>query len=384
MSWFFVEPGDVWTFRNARVVLGGGSIATSIFPPTPLTVQGALRSLILSASGVDWVDFRQQATSEAQEIGKIIGYPSWQGRDPSLGKFSMAGPFLARAEGGRIVCYTPLPADVRCTKERDRRCFTLQPSREVAFATNWPAANLFPLWTKEKAESEKPKLSEWLSERSLRAYLEGKGFAGLPAKALFVSEERLGIALDYSRRRPIESMLYQSEFIRPLEGVGLLFWLDEALSLPQEEGVLRLGGAGRPAYYRKVTAPAMVSLRDGQSKVTRFKIIFRTLAYFDGGWQPSPENGGWQALLGVDARLVAAAMGRPQRMGGWDVAGRSGKGLARPMYPYVPAGSVYFFESDQPVAPPQGPISQTPAGGSCPLTDLGFGQIAVGTWEWLD
>jgi CRISPR-associated protein Cmr3 len=163
----------------------------------------------------------------------------------------------------------------------------------------------------------------------------------------------------------------------------LLLRLDDALSLPKKEGVLRLGGEGRPAYYRKVNAPSPSDGLNGQSKVERFKIVFRTPAYFDGGWRPSAEQGGWSAQLGVDAQLIAAAMARPHRIGGWDVAGRNGKGFAKPMYSYVPAGSVYFFESDQPVIPPKGPISQTPAGGSLSLTDLGFGQIVVGTWDWL-
>ena len=48
MSWMLIEPGDVWSFRDGRPLLaGGGSITRSLFPPAPLTVQGAIRSLIL-------------------------------------------------------------------------------------------------------------------------------------------------------------------------------------------------------------------------------------------------------------------------------------------------------------------------------------------------
>ncbi|MBL8152360.1 MAG: CRISPR-associated protein Cmr3, partial [Blastocatellia bacterium] len=37
----FIEPSDVWLFRDARPFAAGEqSRATSLFPPTPRTIQG--------------------------------------------------------------------------------------------------------------------------------------------------------------------------------------------------------------------------------------------------------------------------------------------------------------------------------------------------------
>jgi hypothetical protein len=54
------------------------------------------------------------------------------------------------------------------------------------------------------------------------------------------------------------------------------------------------------------------------------------------------------------------------------------------MRAFVPAGSVYFFEADEALTPPLNPVCQTPSDEDLPLDRLGFGQIAIGAWEWLD
>jgi len=297
----------------------------------------------------------------------------------------MAGPFLARAEdSNELVRYTPLPADVRRTKGHAPRYFTLRPTCHRAFGSNWPASGLFPLWPHQEENVEAPEEPEWLSESALDDYLNGSAFKGLKAKTLFDTEPRLGIALDYSCRRPIQGMLYQIEFIRPGAQVGLLVWLSDYVDPPASQGTMRIGGEGRSAYYRIVTDKEVV-VNAGLKKTTkRFKLVLLTPAYFDGGWQPRNGNTGWSKLLGKSVQLVATALGRPQRIGGWDIAARGGRGWHKPIRAYVPAGSVYFFEADQPMSPPSGSISQTPAGEDLSLDRLGFGQVVVGTWEWLD
>jgi CRISPR/Cas system CMR-associated protein Cmr3 (group 5 of RAMP superfamily) len=47
MTWLQIRPQDVWLFRDGKPFSGGEDhAATGIFPPTPFTVQGALRQII--------------------------------------------------------------------------------------------------------------------------------------------------------------------------------------------------------------------------------------------------------------------------------------------------------------------------------------------------
>lgn len=389
MTWVFIEPTDVWLFRDGRPFSAGeGHIARSIFPPTPVTIQGALRSLILGHSEVDWREFRDQSTPGAQKLGEAIGYPATHGRKASLGKFSMAGPFLARWEMGQAVRYTPLPADVvRHTKEGYPDHFALRPAKGLLFKTEWPMNSLLPLWPETTEDIEAPDPGGWLSEQGLDNYLQCKGFSPVQGEELFESEPRFGVALDYKTRRPVEHMLYQAEFIRPDANpggeVGLLVQLGPGMKLPADQGVMTLGGEARGACYRQLDDSEIYVGANRQAPTTRLKLVFLTPAWFSGGWQPADENAGWARLLGAPVTLVAASIGRPQHIGGWDIATRWHK----PMYHYVPAGSVYFFQLDQevgqPITPPFGSVTETPDN-ELPLSALGFGQVAVGTWEWLE
>jgi hypothetical protein len=52
----------------------------------------------------------------------------------------------------------------------------------------------------------------------------------------------------------------------------------------------------------------------------------------------------------------------------------------------VPAGSVFFFESEQPDQPivfKSTVLTETPEG-HLPFDKQGFGLVAAGPWEWLD
>lgn len=140
-------------------------------------------------------------------------------------------------------------------------------------------------------------------------------------------------------------MLYQVEFVRPEADVGLLVEV-EGVTLPCS-GLLQLGGEARAGRYETVTTGVTLSpdgcLTDGD-KPLRFKVYLATPAFFRQGWLPAAINaqtlqGNWQ---GIDVTLIAAAIGKPQAIGGRDIArGDTQRAIRRA----VPAGSVYFFET---------------------------------------
>lgn len=99
----------------------------------------------------------------------------------------------------------------------------------------------------------------------------------------------------------------------------------------------------------------------------RFLIYFATPAIFTNGEPDLSE-------LGISATLVAAYVGKPLHIGGFDIQ----KKEAKPMYRAVPAGSVFYYEA-------QGNISALNDKQGIQLSDnqnnQGFGIAYFGTWN---
>ncbi len=110
------------------------------------------------------------------------------------------------------------------------------------------------------------------------------------------------------------------------------------------EGVLRLGGDGRSAHYRRVRfMPPVVA--DVPGKHGKFRLILQTPAIFAQGWLPdgvTEQADGSHHLQGpgFSARLACAALGRREVVSGWDLH----QWTPKPAQAAAPAGSVYWFD----------------------------------------
>lgn len=403
MTWLFIEPSDVWFFRDGRpFVAGEGHSARTTFPPSPLTVQGAIRSLILGSENVDWEDFRHQRGEKAQQMGRRIGHPVETGiRSASLGQFEMQGPFIGRwswvesSKSYQAELLTPLPLDT-FYRQADKKWQALRPQRQANNSvekqwTNWPA-HLHRLALPDEKDSSPPKERGFLDRCRLDAYLEGEPFylmtnEGKGVLRPFVSESRLGIAINYDYRQAADQMLYQSEVVRPQSGVkksspesyGLLVKLGETVSI-SKQGIMAIGGEARAAHYHLLSEGESPPELPFVATSPQFKVVLQTPAWFSAGWQPI--NGQWAEIFNkaenANVQCVAVALGKPLFIGGWDVATNGHKAMRS----FVPAGSVYYFSADSPVSLPKA-FTQTPEG-SLPLDKQGFGAFASGAWEWLD
>lgn len=382
MSWLFIEPSDVWLFRDGRPFAAGeGHSAETLYPPPPFTVQGALRSWLLGREMVDWHAFRDQSNAAARDMADKIGHPSREGVAGSLGAFGVRGPFRARLAGGRAEIIYPAPLDVYHVKDKGWRA--LRPGKANA-QMNW-GEGLYPLLPDPRDATEKPdeESSGALTHDSVMDYLEGRLF-GLLGRPEVEREQRLGIAMDYGPGRAADGMLYLAEFarLRPPtddERYGLLVEATDALAWP-DEAVMSMGGEMRAALVRKLKAAEAPEALPVLTPGPRFKIVLLTPAWFADGRQP--ENGDWagffKTLAGVNVNCVAAAVGRPQYLGGWDAA----RGGHKPLRGFVPPGSAFYFEANEPVKLPDA-FTQTP-NGELDFPAQGFGAFVAGSWEWLD
>lgn len=364
--WVFITPRDVWMFRDSKPFSAGQSfVARSLFPPTPQTAQGFLRTSYLDANGIDFGAYGRGALPKVIDA---IGYTPRDGQ-PTMGRLRVSGPFIARSKGDKGPVERIFRAPIDLTAQRAVyntviTGFGRMTPQEASFQTN-----AFDGW-KPLVNPEGHGLAEggWLTESDLRRYLSGKldDFGGLLTDDdLYVVEERPGVALDTSRRTNRDGHFYHAQFIRPHKGVGLLVGSTIEI-FPQESGFVTIGGESRFGDYQKLTQSF-----DPLQTVTsgNLRVVLLTPAYFSGGWEPASHD--WSKWVG-GGRLVSAALGKPQPISGWDVAHNRPK----PLRHYLPAGSVFFFEGAQ----WQGQAFTDTPDNEPPFDAVGFGQVALGTW----
>ena len=390
-----IRPVDVWLFRDGKPFTAGEDhIAESTFPPSPFTLQGAIRTKVLADKG-NPSEFARKGQPDPE-----VGYGD------NFGKLRLCGPLLMRCKDGKCERLIPMPADVvivaliclscghknppkteRCEK-CDRRLTTpkveygLISPCHLPFATNSPEG-LQLLWA-QKPERHEQAIG-WLPESEWANYLKGQPPSqAVRAEDLFTFEPRFGIAIDSTKGTTQEAMLYQARFVRLKEGTAL--WAEvHGVSLG-EKGFLRFGGEGRAAIYEAIQEPLQKSLKplsqfNAANNATRFKIVLVTPAWFSGGWQP--RDGDWSKIFGSQVQLIAAAIPRPLLLGGFDVAKR----VPKPMRSFVPAGAVYFFKAKEPVAfTDDFAFTETPDevkqqnSNSNAWAQIGLGTVLIGVW----
>lgn len=360
-----ITPADVWLFRDGKPFTAGEDhIAQSTFPPSPFTLQGAIRTKVLADKGINPSEFARQGSPDPD-----VGYGD------NFGKLRLCGPLLMRCEDGKWERLIPMPADV--VKVGDRYEL-LRPKSNLPFTANLPnGLQLFWAQTDERVTEVK----DWLPESEWMRYLQGQ-----PPKRviktgeLFVFEPRFGIAIDASKGTSQEAMLYQARFVR-LKNQTALWAQVDGVAL-NERGFLRFGGEGRAAIYEPLQTllPPLLHFNAARS-ATRFKIVPVTPAWFSGGWQP--QGGDWSVVFGAPVRLIGAAIPRPLHLGGFDVA----KGVPKPMRAFVPPGAVYFFEAGEPVSfADDFAFTETPDEvkrqneGANAWAQIGLGAALIGIW----
>lgn len=376
--WILIEPLDVLLFRDGKpFTRSENHRATSLFPPTMLTLQGALRSLLISEQG-DWD--RYLANRDAT-LNAAIGAP----KTNDLGALRLAGPYLVRRRGQHYARYFPLPADV--VQDAPGNLRVMQPDESMVVGpdmSNSPAPMLAFEMSSDEAE---PEQSYWISESALltdyaygeNLYPDGEDL--IEQADLFEIENRFGIGMDYASNNVNrdEGLLYSVGFVRMQPGIGLLAAAPDDSPLAdlfpavgaQHTG--RLGGEGRSVNFRRIAEEAIeqpprpLLTEDTQM----YKGVLITPTYLEGGWQPTGPH-----AADFQAQFMTAALARPVAIGGWDLA----KGQPRPIYKYLKPGSVFFFRRASTTDVFVNRLLDQPPG-SLPLDVLGFGEMMLLTRE---
>jgi len=262
----------------------------------------------------------------------------------------------------------------------------------------------------------------FLTDTELGRYLKGEVPAeGEIAHGLAQREERAGIALDSITRAAKQGLFYMTEMLRLGSGdsnseIGFAFKIQglnafrdsadirlQPYSLPNSAPI-KLGGEGRAASYQIVDVDPLLAFKKCGEEIAkkidengRFKLYLASPAIFAGGWLPDclKQDGSeedWKLQLGsnqsIQVDLMAAAMGKPLPIGGWDLA----KQAPKPMVKAVPAGGTYCFKVK---GDPKGvgeklieafhgtcQIQSLADGSYSQLGQAGFGLTFVGVWDY--
>ncbi len=373
----FIEPNEPLLFRTGRPFdAGENNFAESLFPPTPETLQGAVRATIATY----WHPHKNIAAAfDDPDLTNLIGDRKGYGR------FRLTGTALGRYDknnSGVVERLFPPPAHLM----KDDKGVLLLTPHSVGENThsNLPEGVSYYLSPERETEGKLKPVEGWLIETSLHNVLRGNltGLQTVSRGDIYESESRLGIGIQPGTKATQEGFLYQTQMIRMnhklkhADTYGFVVDIDlaplphdkepmddkqiqEALNLP-DSGWMTLGGEQRAAHFRVLPSTS----KQGKGQPGKRTLLYlATPASFDTGWKPSPR------FAPLD-KPITAAINRYEPIGGWKLNPGDAKGENKVMHRCVPAGSVYFF--NRAVTPQQ------------LLTDygmeIGYGIVYEGEW----
>jgi CRISPR-associated protein Cmr3 len=373
-----ITPLDTLFFREPRPFTAGQQIeAQSVFPPSPMTLQGMLRSWLLARHAPRALVDPAVAPADLLAVIGALGGPP--------GTLRLRGPWLIH-QGTWLL---PAPLDL-IVQEGCAECLAPRMTEDDSRGTSLPPG-LRPLAPPAGWKSFEG-VRGWLAWSVYADYLAGRpvrldeGVTWFPPEALWIEEVRPGVGMDSRQNRAKDGLLYFARHIRLHPGVSLGIEVsgadDRLLGLP---AVAALGGEGKavslecvePPPWRQANPPAESQL----------KLVLTQPAWLQAGWHPSWMHPAEGTATWENQRLtwLAARVERPLRIGGWDLATRRPK----PLRAFVPPGTVYYLKADGQASEIaaalwDGTLTENPSdstGRPCEAFDrIGFGHVLVGTW----
>ncbi len=191
-----------------------------------------------------------------------------------------------------------------------------------------------------------------LQFNDLKEYLDGRENSFIPTSLNLTVEPKLGIGRNNFSRTTEDALLYRVNMQRleskldfqkkTLSNTFSLVVGFDKLNLKKKNGFFKLGGEGKTINYESYTKEndvPLITLKDN-----RLKIYLATPAIFSNGSMPDFIKKGFFEKEGkkIAVRLLTSAIGKPLMVGGFDMDKR----MPKAMYKAVPAGSVYYLETD--------------------------------------
>lgn len=348
MTIWIIEPCDPLIARDGRPFEPSpGARARSLPFPFPSTTAGGART----------------------RAGQVNGAPFNAALVPEVKALVVRGPLLAEESAkGEWQLLVPAPGDALLFSAQEKQVTVKQllpiPIPPGAQTDLPPSLSYHMGLAKPDPHKPAPKPPRFWYWDQFQAWLSAPQETTCPPAALGHSgpqpDRRMHVAIDPETRTGEEGMLFMTS--------GLTFWHepppheeDARLSavrrlalvlevegydanLDRRPGHSPLGGERRLLYWREAGAKEPPfpprkppdEIVDAIAAAGVCRVILLTPAYFERGWMP--DVAAW-AAHGVTPELVAACVGKPDVISGWDLLARGPKAARR----LAPAGSVYFL-----------------------------------------
>jgi len=353
-QWLRLRAVDTWMFRDGRPFGQddpGAARASSVFPPFPPTLVGAVRALL----------WRQVLNGHWDE--SLLGDGSnWQ-RGDSLGKLSFGPPVVLYDEKPLFPVPQHILAKERaealpsltCLLPRKETCNSdLGERRLPAKQSDLPGA--------------KPVTDYWLTLTGMKQVLRGevpnpKQLVKL--QGLWRHEERVGIGIMSQQRITRDGNLYMAQHVRMHPAVALAVQV-RGWQGDWPQALHAFGGEHRMA---EIDIMEQAELLPEDTAASAANDGERTCMLIAISPVAPDRNGNIRGLRKEDGvEVISACLGKPVGIGGWDVHARA----PVPMRRCWPAGSVWFVRLKEDAPPP------TTLGEA---TNWGFGHVLVGVWQ---
>ncbi len=379
--WQFHALDSLFFGSGKPMNAGESSWIDSQFPPTGLTLQGAVRTAVLYFTNADIEKFKEGLACLPNNGGSLSDEI---GSATSFGNLNLTGPFFQQDQE----LLFPVPLDLMVNKTSKALLKPGKPIHCDLGHIRLPAiANGGGFKTIDSA---------YLSRADMAKLLRGEKddisffplFSDQPKELTLADKEpKVGLARNNQSRTHQDGMLFAIAPVRLRQNVSLVLQV-QGISpkyTPQQSVMQRLGGEGKLANIsvspNALAFPTMPELKAEGGKI-RFKLVFTQPALMpEQGWLPegfakNQKDGVdlWSGSLNeCDFEIISACIGKPLKLGGWDLA----KHESKPHQAYIPAGSVYFCEA---AAQFKENIQQLHNSKLGKNTEYGFGHVLVGCW----
>lgn len=358
-----------WTFRGLDTLFfrdgtpfyqgeGGAVQPKGSFPPSIMTLQGAIRAGLAHSQG--WTPSQRER------------WPHELGSPDDLGVLKLSGPYLMYEGEDLFPAPLLLFGEKHTNEEWELTRLVLGKGVDCDLGENL----------------QLPKLAKRINGDLFQGWLTRKGMAkvlagGVPQgeeiyqpSQLWKEERRVGLERNRETRIAEEGKLYVVTHVRPHPKLEIVVFVD---GVPKDWEVptrmaIPLGGEGRVAdvsiaKVEDATLPEMPQLPIDEDGKVRFTVTLLTSGqYFQ------PEKVILHGPEGVPGKCVSASIGKLEQIGGWDLQNR----CPRPLIPLLPAGSTWFFEASASELPA---IKQLHGAMSGEKSAYGMGQLLIGTWK---
>jgi CRISPR-associated protein Cmr3 len=315
-----LEALDTLFFRDGRPFnMGEESQAEGLFPPLPSTVLGAFRSL--------WISLQLEPPKTCLST---LAIASERQLDISYFGLSIADNL-----------FFPAPCDLFfAEKDIEAKPMKLVNKNNITSSCSPEVTCFFRGDSEGKTQSVNGRL---IDNASMDNYVKGNipevGLHSKPMTNYMSKEPKIGIGRSNETHLTEEGQLFRVAYNRlenrQGERLNLLVEVngfDDSIVPISQYAVLPLGGERRSVAIKSVDfkLPEKPTI-----KGKFFKLCLLTPGLFS-TWYPTHLKEKYKGL-----QLIAAAVGRPVSIGGWDLAKQKPKAMRKA----APAGSVFLFEA---------------------------------------